>query len=217
MKKIGFSLIEMLVAMAITSILVISVYFSFSNIIAGRSKIKEIAERERKIYFTLELIRNDLKNAFLTNNRGVPEETHKTIFKSVEDTPVTHLTFASLNHVKMADGVKQCDQTEIEYYGENVDGENVLFRRESLWIDEFPEKGGNVYPVLSGFKKLTFEYWKESSKEWVDQWNTESADNLNQLPPKVKITMLVHEGESGEEDYVVETVVSLKMLRPLSF
>lgn len=217
MKRNGFSLIEVLVAMSITSILVVSVYFSFSSIIAGRSKIKEITEKERKIYFTLELIRNDLKNAFLTTNRGIPEETHKTIFKSLEDDPVTHLTFASLNHVKMAAGVKQCDQTEIEYYGDNIDGENVFLRRESLWVDEFPEKGGNVYPILSGFKKLTFEYWKESSKEWVEQWSSESADNLNSLPPKVKITMLVEEGELGEEDYIVETVVNIKMLRPISF
>ncbi|HPV21848.1 MAG TPA: type II secretion system protein GspJ [bacterium] len=98
-----------------------------------------------------------------------------------------------------------------------MEGENVLFRRESLWIDEFPEKGGNVYPVMSGFERLSFQFWKESSKEWVDQWNTESADNLNALPPKVKITMLVKEGESGEEDYIIETVVEIKMLRPLSF
>lgn len=217
MKERGFSLIEVLVAMSITTILVVSVYFSFSNTIAGRSKIKEITERERKIYFTLELIRNDLKNVFLTTNRGVPEETHKTIFKSVEQDPVTHLTFASLNHVRMADGVKQCDQTEIEYYGETIDGENVLFRRESLWVDDFPEKGGNVYPVFSGFKKITFEYWNPSNKEWVNSWSSESADNLNALPPKIKITMLVKEGESGEEDYLIETVVNIKMQRPLSF
>jgi general secretion pathway protein J len=217
MSRKGFSLIEVLVAMSITAILASSVYFSFSNVIAGRSKIKEITERERKTYFTLELIRNDLKNAFLTNNKGVPEETHITIFKSEEDDPVSHLTFTTLNHVKMAAGVKQCDQTEIEYYGEDVEGENVLFRRESLWIDEFPEKGGNVYPVMSGFERLSFQFWKESSKEWVDQWNTESADNLNALPPKVKITMLVKEGDSGEEDYIIETVVEIKMLRPLSF
>ncbi|HSW59266.1 MAG TPA: type II secretion system protein GspJ [bacterium] len=217
MGRKGFSLIEVLVAMSITVILASSVYFSFSNVIAGRSRIKDITERERKIYFTLELIRNDLKNAFLTSNKGVPEETHTTIFKSEEDDPVSHLTFTTLNHVKMAAGVKQCDQTEIEYYGENVEGENVLFRRESLWIDEFPEKGGNVYPVMSGFEKLSFQYWKESSKEWVDQWNTESADNLNALPPKVKIIMLVKEGDSGEEDYLIETVVEIKMKRPLSF
>jgi general secretion pathway protein J len=217
MREKGFSLIEVLVALSITSILVVSVYFSFSNVLVGRAKIKEITEKERRIYFTLELIRNDIKNAFLSANKGVPEETHKTIFKSVDDDPVSHITFTSLNHIKMASGVKQCDQTEIEYYGENVDGENVFFRRESLWIDEFPERGGNVYPVFSGFKKLTFEYWKESSKEWIPEWNTESADYFNALPPKIKITMLVEEGESGEEDYLIETVVNLKMLNPLSF
>ncbi|MGI6395005.1 MAG: prepilin-type N-terminal cleavage/methylation domain-containing protein [bacterium] len=217
MKKRGFSLIEVLVAMSITVILAASVYFSFSNVIEGRARIKEITEKERKAYFTLELIRNDLKNAFLSNNKGIPEERHKTIFKGEEDSPVGHLTFASLNHVKMAADVKQCDQAEIEYFGENVDGENVFFRRESLWVDDFPEKGGNVYPILSGFEKLSFQFWKESSKEWIDQWNSESADYHNVLPPKIKISMLVERGDAGEEDYLIETVVEIKMRRPLSF
>lgn len=210
-------MIEVLVSMSITAILVVSVYFSFSTILTGRSKIKEITARERKIYFTLEMIRNDLKNAFLTMNKGIPEETHKTVFVSREDDPVTHLTFTSINHVKMQAGVKQSDQTEIEYYGENVEGENVLFRRESLWIDEYPEKGGNVYPVFKGFEQLTFEFWNSVTNEWVADWDTESADNANALPPKVKITLLVNEGDSGEEDYLVETVVNIKMQRPLSF
>lgn len=213
----GFTMIEVLVSMSITAILVVSVYFSFSGILTGRSKIKEITQRERMIYFTLEIIRNDLKNAFLTMNKGVPEETHKTLFASVEDDPVTHLTFTSINHVKMQSDVKQSDQTEIEYYGDNVDGENVLFRRESLWIDDYPEKGGNVYPVFKGFKKLSFEFWNSVTNEWVAQWDSESADNMNVLPPKVKITLLVSEGASGEEDYLVETVVNIKMQRPLSF
>lgn len=210
-------MIEVLVAMSITAILVVSVYFSFSSILTGRSRIKAIMEGERKIYFSIEMIRNDLKNAFLTMNKGIPEETHKTIFASVEDDPVTHLTFTTLNHVKMQSGIKQSDQTEVEYYGENVDGENVLFRRESLWIDEFPEKGGNVYPVFKGFEKITFEFWNATTNEWVAQWDSESADNVNSLPPKVKISVLVKEGESGEEDYLVQTVVNIKMLRPLSF
>ena len=213
----GFTLIEVLLAMSITAILVASVYFSFSNLLNGREKIKKVTERERSIYFTLELIRNDLKNAYLTLNRGMPEETHKTIFKSEDQTPVSHLTFTALNHVKMAAGVKQCDQTEIEYYGENIDGENVLMRRESLWVDEYPERGGNVYPVLKGFTSIKFEYWHAITKEWVDHWNTESANNVNSLPPKIKITMIAQEGEYGKEDYKIETVVNLQMTKPLSF
>ena len=217
MMRKGFTLIEVLLAMSITAILVTSVYFSFSNLLSGRAKIKAVTERERGIYFTLELIRNDLKNAYLTVNKGAPEETHKTIFKSEDDDPVSHLTFAAINHVKMAAGVKQCDQTEIEYYGENIDGENVLMRRESLWVDQDPERGGNVYPVLKGFKSIKFEYWHTTTKEWVDHWNSESLDNVNSLPPKVKITMIAKEGEFGEEDYLIETVVNLKMTKPFSF
>lgn len=203
--------------MSITAILVTSVYFSFSNILIGRSRLREITNRERQIYFTLDMIRNDIKNAYLSMNKGVPEETQKTLFKSVPDSPVSHLTMTTLNHVRMQADVKQCDQTEIEYYGEMIDDENVLFRRESPWVDDFPERGGNVYPVFRGFKEIKFEYWRPVTKEWSEEWNTESADYVNQLPKKVKVTIVVEEGEVGEPDHIVETVIKLKMTNPISF
>lgn len=217
MKRKGFSLIEVLVAMSITAVLVVSVYFSFSNILLGRSRLRKIMNRERQIYFTLDMIRNDIKNSYLSMNKGVPEETHKTIFKSVPDSPVSHLTMTTLNHVRMLADAKQCDQTEIEYYGEMVDDENVLFRRESPWVDDFPERGGNVYPIFKGFKEIKFEYWNPVSKEWVEEWNSESAANINSLPTKVKVTLIAKEGELGEPDKMIETVIKLKMTRPISF
>jgi len=217
MKAKGFTLIEVLVAMSITAILVVSVYFSFSNILLGRSRLREIMNRERQIYYTLDMIRNDIKNSYLSMNKGVPEETHKTIFKSEPDSPVSHLTMTTLNHVRMQADVKQCDQTEIEYFGDRVGDDNVLFRRESPWVDDFPERGGNVHPVLTGFKEIKFEYWKPMSKEWSEEWNTESATNINSLPTKVKVTIIVEEGELGDTDKQIETVIKLKMTRPISF
>lgn len=217
MNRKGFSLIEVLVAMSITAVLVVSVYFSFSNILLGRSRLRKIMNRERQIYFTLEMIRNDIKNSYLSMNKGAPEETHKTIFKSVPDSPVSHLTMTTLNHVRMLADAKQCDQTEIEYYGERVDDDNVLFRRESAWVDEFPERGGNVYPVFKVFKEIKFEYWNPQNKEWMEEWNSESAANINSLPTKVKVTLIAKEGELGEPDKKIETVIKLKMTRPISF
>ena len=150
-------------------------------------------------------------------NKGVPEETHKTIFKSVPDSPVSHLTMTTLNHVRMLADAKQCDQTEIEYFGDMVGDDNVLFRRESPWVDDFPERGGNVHPVFTGFKEIKFEYWNPQNKEWVEEWNSESAANINLLPTKVKVTLIAKEGELGEPDKLIETVIKLKMTRPISF
>ena len=82
MKNRGFTLIEVLLAMTLTAVLVSSVYVTFSHILVGRQKIKDVTERERQIYFMIDLISTDLRNSYLTVNRGSPVETHKTIFKS---------------------------------------------------------------------------------------------------------------------------------------
>lgn len=213
----GFSLIEVLAAMAITAIIATSVYYSFSNLLTGRARVKEHTERERKIFFALDMIKRDIRNAFLTNNKGAPEQTHITIFKGDEDSPVSHLTFASLNHMKMRGNAKECDQTEIEYYGETINNKITLMRRESFWIDDYPEKGGNVYPILDDFIYVKFEYWDQDNREWRPAWSTESGDRPDQLPPKVKITMLINEADGDKKEFKIETIVNIKLQKPFTF
>lgn len=217
MSKKAFTLIEVLVATAILALIVSSVYFSFSNLIEGRTRIRDRAEGLRRVYFALDLMRRDIQNSYLTRNRGMPEETHITMFKSVEDSPVSHLTFSTLNHVKMRAGGKECDQAEVEYYGDTIDGEPTLMRRESSWVDGFPEKGGNVFPVFSGFRSITFEFWDATNREWRERWDTEGTDNADTLPPKVKITMLVRETDGDRKEFRVESVVNIKMQKPFTF
>ncbi len=217
MTRKAFTLIEVLVATAILALIVSSVYFSFSNLIEGRTRIRDRAEGLRRVYFALDLMRRDIQNAYLTRNRGLPEETHITVFTSVEDSPVSHLTFSTLNHVKMRAGGKECDQAEVEYYGDTIDGEPTLMRRESSWVDGFPEKGGNVFPVFSGFRSITFEFWDETAREWRAAWDSEGTDNADVLPPKVKITMRIREAEDERKEFLVESVVNIKMQKPFTF
>jgi len=217
MNRRGFTLIEVLTATAILALIVSTVYFSFSNLLEGRSRIRERGEHLRRVYFALDLMRRDIQNAYLTRNRGTPEETHITVFRGLEDSPVSHLTFATLNHVKMRAGGKECDQAEVEYYGDTEGGEAVLMRRESAWVDGFPEKGGNVFPVLAGFKAIIFEYWDAQDREWGRIWDSEATDRADTLPPKVRITMLVSDADGEKEEFRVETVVDIKMQKPFTF
>jgi type II secretion system protein J len=217
MKRRGFTLIEVLVATAILALIVSSVYFSFTNLIEGRTRIRDRAEGQRRVYFALDLMRRDIQNAYLTRNRGIPEETHITIFRGLEDSPVSHLTFASLNHIKMRAGGKECDQAEIEYYGDTIEGKSTLMRRESSWVDGFPERGGNVFPILDDFKEITFEYWDADNREWRSSWDSEGTDRADILPPKVKITMAIKDADGEKKEFRVESVVNIKMQKPFTF
>lgn len=210
----GFSLIEVMVAMFITSIIVSSVYFSFSNLMSGRERLKNRTEYLRRVYFSLDVMKRDIENAYLTNNKGTPEQTHITIFKGEEDNPVSHLTFSTVNHMRMRANTKECDQSEVEYFTGQVDGKNTLMRRESFWVDEFPEKGGNVYPVLSDFISIKFEYWDATNLEWKSEWNSESLDQADSLPPKVKITMEIAQESEERKEFKIETIVTIKMTKP---
>jgi len=214
MKK-GFSLIEVLIAIVITGILMSSIYLSLTTLLTGKDRIKKKNREIRKTYFALNLIKKDLANAYLTTRKGKRggEDTHVTIFKGVQDSPVSHLTFTTINHVRMRADSKECDQTEIEYFGEEKDGIVTLYRRESSWVDDDPERGGNVYPVLDNFVSLTFSYYYKNDDEWKEEWDS-SGDRGNMLPPKIKITLLVREEEDDVPPLKIETIVNIWKKRP---
>lgn len=203
--------------MGITSILVGSVYFSFSNVMNGRERIKSRTERIRKLYFALDIMKRDIENAYLTTHKGTPEETHVTLFKGEEDHPVSHVTFATVNHSRMRSDVKECDQGEVEYYGERGEEGYILYRRESFWVDQFPEKGGNVYPLLDDFVMVKFEYWDDDDREWISNWDTDSVDTPDILPAKVKITIVLEDKRMTKGENKIETIVNIRYRRPYSF
>ncbi len=215
--KRAFTLIEVMVAITITMILVSSVYFSFSTLMTGRSRIQEHTERQRRIFFAVDMIKKDLVNAYLTANTGTPEITHETVFKAEEDEPVTHVTFASFNHQPLGGPKKQCDQTEIEYWGEERDDKNVLLRRESFWVDDDSKKGGNVYPLLTGFESLSITFWDRKSEEWKPEWDSAAPESGGMLPEKIRITLKVKRKGDDREPLTVDTVVTIGKRTPIRY
>lgn len=204
-------------AMTITLIIVSSVYFSFSSLMVGRSRIRAYTERQREIFFAIDMIKRDLANAYLSSNSGLPEVTHETIFEANEDDPVTHTTFTSFNHMALGGLQKQCDQTEIEYWGDTKDGVTVLYRRESFWVDEDAKKGGNVYPLLTDFESFKLTFWNRTTEEWKPEWDSAGPDSGGLLPEKIRITLLMNQEHDDVEPLTIDTVITIGKRTPIRY
>lgn len=196
----GFTLIEIMLALAILATLVALTWGTVSSSFRFRTATLDKFDRYRTVQQAMDRMSREISMAFVTNIGQVAtnargEVTYKTAFVGRND----ELSFTSLAHVRTRVGEAASEQCEISYRLENQRGDDGemhsnLVRREDAPIDDDPEEGGVLYALLEDVERVRFEYW-DSTREiageaWVDRWDAIN-DHDGMLPSRVRITLEV--------------------------
>ena len=209
----GFTLIEVLLALAILVLIMSVVYGSFST--AGRNvEQAEAARDETDLARTLlAKLTDDLTNAYFnrTMNMVNPNaNVNLTILygKKAEagggEDKVRHdsLSLTTLTNWRKPDS-KDTELLEVGYFfKEKPDGSGYsLFRREKrdLSADVPPLEGGVEYEITDRVAGLQLRYYNGTT--WVDEWDTRT---LGGLPKAVELTISLDTGKV----YVTQADVS---------
>jgi general secretion pathway protein J len=207
----GFTLIEVLLAMAILVVVMSVVYGSFST--AGRNvEQAEAARDETDLARTLlSKLTDDLGNAYYDPNmKLVGQNVNLTILygKKAEagegDDKVRRdsLSLTTLTNWRKPDS-KETELLEVGYFfKEKPDGSGYsLYRREKreLSTDVPPLEGGVEYEITDRVEGLQFRYYNGTT--WVDEWYTRT---LRGLPQRVELTLTLDTGKV----YVTQADVS---------
>ncbi len=217
-KTAGFTLIEVMVAVAILAVIMALTYASIYQSAQG----KEDTEREDLLRHSMSLalgkMKNDIQTAFIVSDPDFlgSEGKRKFAFVGKED----RLDFVSFSHVRYFNNSSDVDYAEVGYAVENGKEEDegkVLVRRESGEVDEKPEEGGEQEPLVDHVKEFKIEYYNSKTKEWRDDWDSSQLDFSNQLPHAVKVELQV-ENPDSETPFVFSTIIDLKMYaKPIRF
>ncbi len=214
-KGSGFTLIEVLLAMAILVVIMSVIYGSFST--AGRNiKQAEAARDETDLARTLfSKLTDDLANAYYNPNMNpVNPNTNANVNLTIlygkkaeagegED-KVRHdsLSLTTLTNWRTP-GTQQTELLEVGYFfKEKPDGSGYsLYRREKreLSPDVPPLEGGEEYEITDRVAGLQFRYYNGTT--WVDEWDTRT---LGGLPKAVELALTLDTGKV----YVTEADVS---------
>jgi len=173
----GFTLLEVMVALAIIGIIVGLVYGTF----AGTAESKEEIETGNDIYhearWALDKLEADLSSAYLSRNAN-----SETLFYGLNrdgagGLPVDELHFNSFNHFKFNPTAQESDQCEISYFlMENPDtGVLTLYRREDATPDEDPMEGGEFYELAEGVLAFNLRYF--DGYDWLDDWDSRNFED----------------------------------------
>lgn len=214
----GFTLIEVLIAMFIFSLVVSVVFISFREIAFSAGVVNKSNDDYEMAYGCFELMRRDLASIHVTQKPFYTSpDTHKekdpfrvegkTKLEGGESLPM--LRFTSQCHLPVnRDNRKGI--AEIVYYTDESEEYGTILRRSDrvIFDEEFVKK--KIHPViLRKIKSMTVTYYDEEGREH-DEWDSEANEFGYATPSSVKIRV-----EIVDEDRVLpfETRIVLRPFR----
>lgn len=200
----GFTLLELLVALALMAILVSALYGTFFSLTAARDRAEAVSERSRELRTTLDKLRRELaaawykKAATTTDSTVVPKFRFEVEDRDFFGKPASILTFTTI--VPPAAGSQPLsDLMEVEYRPTAVDQSMKLVRRAkdaTLAVEPV------AYTQMEDLQGFLVECSNDGTK-WERTWSgklrerTLSENRVSGLPAFIRVTLLVKDGDKN--------------------
>ncbi len=204
----GFTLIEITVATAIASFIMVLLYSSYQSTFKSIKRMSGHAEFYENINLTVSKINRDISNAYFNrDNRDI-----SLVGELVGD--YSTLNFVTVNHGDynirgdMKTASPYCDIREVGYYlKEDPEYRDLylLIKREDIHFDDEPEAGGVENVLMVNVKELNFEFREQN--DWTDRWD--SRDDYK-FPEAIRTTLVVKNYNNREEKFVFISTTNIK-------
>jgi general secretion pathway protein J len=215
----GFTLMEVLVSMAIIAGMMTLIWGSFSLTVRSKRRVEEIEARYHQIRLAMNRMAREISMAYLSKNDhpgAQAMQKPRTKFIAQRNSKVDELSFSSLAHVPLRENAKECDQSLIMYYAapdpEDRSMTNLMRRETRRLLDpQQSEEDAPAYIMLEDIEELHFEFFDEQNNEWREDWSTISLDGQpERLPSKIRISLIMRDEMDRETTYVTATRIFLQ-------
>lgn len=215
----GFTLMEVVIAIAITAFIGVVIGVSFNTTIQNKDIIEGQAEHYRMLRAAMSRMVREIGAAYVSD-RYDPKR-----YRDAYDRPTNFigtrekLMFSTLAHQRLYADAKESDQMIVEYQVKSspdpkARGRNDLVRREKVLLEERMERGGTEDSLFEGAKKIEFQYWNSERKQWEDEWDTRRTERKSILPTRVKITLFAVDESGKEVKYTTQARIMLNTELP---
>lgn len=214
----GFTLMEVLVAIAILAIVVTTILASFNSVFSTTEVLDESADIYemakscmKRMMLDLESIHIEQRPIYKPPELDQPPDPYRLVATTndIGGTGFAQIRFASRAHVSFEKSPK-AGIAEIVYYVQaKEDGLPVLKRADNLYpYPAFEERSSD--PVLSKYvKSLAFKFYDKEGTEF-DVWDSDSDEFGYATPSAIAIKL---ELASKTASHTFETMVSLPIIR----
>ncbi|MDH4101626.1 MAG: prepilin-type N-terminal cleavage/methylation domain-containing protein [Nitrospirota bacterium] len=178
----GFTLIEVLIAVAISAGMLVLLYAAFFSVMRGRQAVDEALERTREVSRFLDVFSSEVHSSFyLEKNRA-------SSFVGDASAGASRIAFTFFSYPRVSSYGASSDVVAVRYSVDvAADGVRTLYRE--AWN---PYATDGVVPmkveVIEGIEGFEASYYNGS--DWTKAWN---ASLENKLPQAVRVVLSIKE------------------------
>ncbi len=210
----GFTLLEVVIAIAMTAFIGTTIAVSFNTAIATKEVTESQAERYRMVRTAFARMEREIGAAYVSD-RYDPKR-----YRDAFDRPTNFvgskdkLMFSSLAHQRLYSDAKESDQMVVEYsvkrsLDTKIRDRQDVVRREKVLFDERMDRGGTEDTLFEGVKRIEFAYWDSQKRQWESEWDTRRIERKSILPTRVKMTVYAIDESGKETKYSAQVRVML--------
>ena len=203
-KPNGFTLIEILLVMLITSVLVLGVNTAFRQAHMLWSRVEKQRPIYQKTRLFLDTIRDELACLYLPK---INDEQPALFSLSASPDGTIRLSFLTMNPAWKDTAVSNFPaKVSYEFTTDSDSGQRVLSRTEQLFSGEKAVGTEQKEAILEGFSGITIQAADPDAAVLADSWKSDLQ--CSQTPPKA-IKILLQWPRDEQTDFEFETIIKI--------
>lgn len=217
----GFTLLEVMIAVAILGLIGGLTWKSFDSAADLKSRIERAEERDQTVRGAMNRMAREISMTFLSEHYDRKRFRERpTRFTLKDGRREADVMFTSFANERLAIDAKESDQALFEYKlgpDPRINGQRNLYRRVKPILDEDPDRGGQTAVLAEDVLSFSIEGWDPKDRAWKADWDSNSPSQNAQflVPPRVRISLTLKDEQGKEKAYTTQTSVMLG--QPLDF
>ena len=204
----GFTLLEVLVSMAILVIIMAALYSAYTTNVEAIQIARQNGEIHQTARIVLDRITKDLQSALIRTS--VSSETIKLGLigedREIDGRRADRIDFTTVTHLPLTEKGPASDLCEIGYLiDEDSEGQGlVLLRRDDPSVDEDFTQGGSLQEMARNVLEFNLTY-QDVQGETSDRWNTPENLPGPGLPVLIKVRLVLK--DELDREHVFSTAI----------
>ena len=210
----GFTLIEVLLALAIFAFVTTIMLGSFTQTARSKRAIQSAQERTHTVRVALTRMTREIEMAYLSSSENMGLTNRRTLLIGSTRADVDQLMFSTFAHQRLRAGAAESDTSVVSYFGErDPDDRRVLnlMRRETrrLQAEDPNLLVGESYVLCPDVARVKISYYDHKRKEWTTDWNTLNASGQQYLPTHIRVVLTVFDERGQEVSYTTDARIQM--------
>jgi general secretion pathway protein J len=182
-KTTGFTLIELIIAMAVFSVMAVIAYTGLATVLDNHENLSSQREYQRNLVLAFMRIEDDLDHI---RARGIRDISGDPLAAFIGHPPGSRsVTEPALEFTRGGSPiiVSATPQSDLQRIAYKLDDEGRLSRLSWPALDRSPTTQAREHVLLTDIKEMEIRYFK-ADKKWSDSWPPLGNENKNEVLPR---------------------------------